>query len=218
MRTTTNDIYNELKNQIIHLKYSFGQRLPDTELSAQFGVSRTPVREALSKLERDGFVKKTPNVGYFLSRVSIRDIKELYFVRGIIEVEGVKLALKNMDNEKIASLEKIVGKSRKLLEGRNIIEYAKTSWQMHKTFVSYGGNNLLCELLNNMSEKLLMAANIGFREPNRLFTSQSEHETIIEYLKKNNSKELIRFLKKHIRDAGENTIDNIMSNPANIFC
>jgi len=218
MGTTTNNIYNELKDQIIHLKYDFGQRLPDTEISVQFGVSRTPVREALSKLERDGFIKKTPNVGYFINRISIQDIKELYFVRSIIELEGVKLALKNMHKEKIISLGKIVLNSRKLLEAKNIAEYAKASWQMHKTFVSYGGNNLLSEMLNDMSEKLLMAANIGFREPDRLFKSQSEHETIIEYLKKNDSKELIKFLKKHISGAEKNTIENIMSNPANIIC
>ncbi|MCD6265799.1 MAG: GntR family transcriptional regulator [Deltaproteobacteria bacterium] len=218
MSNASSHIYERLKEDIIDLKYRFGQKIVDNEIASQFGVSRTPIRETLSKLERDGFVKKIPNVGYFINRISIQDIKDLYFVRGIIELEGVKLALKNMDEEKIISLEKIVRNSRKLLEAKNLTEYAKASWQMHRTFVLYGENRLLYQMFNAMSEKLIMAANIGFREQKRLFKGQNDHETIIAYLKKNKWKELIRFLKKHIKEAEKNTIETIMSNPANIFC
>ncbi|HDH86475.1 MAG TPA: GntR family transcriptional regulator, partial [Desulfobacteraceae bacterium] len=97
MGNASSHIYERLKEDIIDLKYRFGQKIVDNEIASQFGVSRTPIRETLSKLERDGFVKKIPNVGYFINRISIQDIKDLYFVRGIIELEGVKLALKNMD-------------------------------------------------------------------------------------------------------------------------
>lgn len=210
-------VYTKLKNQIINLNYRFGQKLNDSELALKFEVSRTPIREALSKLERDGFVLRIPNVGYFLRQFSLRDIKDLYYVRGLLEISAVKLAIKNLDSEKINRLHQIVSNARVLLEEDNLEKYTMASWQMHKELVSYCDNKLLYQLISHLSEKLIMAARLGFSNPDRLFISQEEHEILINYLQNGQAKVFINYLKRHIANAERNTLESIVENPDRVF-
>ena len=84
-RTMIDKIYTEIKNRIIRLEFKFNQKVNIQKISQEFGVSQTPIRDALNSLVKDGLVYVKPRVGYFVFKLTKKDLSEIYEVRKMIE-------------------------------------------------------------------------------------------------------------------------------------
>jgi len=89
-------VYERLKSQIIDFTLKPGQKLQDRQLGSQFGVSRTPVREALNRLVQEGFVKQIPGQGYFVKEITIKEIEHLYDIREALEALAAQQAIRKI--------------------------------------------------------------------------------------------------------------------------
>src|SRR5579864_9165948 len=103
-RTTRVEVYDTLRASIISLRRTPGQRLSEAELARELGVSRTPVREAIIQLRTDGLVEVTPQAGSFVSKISLRNVREAQFAREALECAAVREAAKRIDE---AAVERI---------------------------------------------------------------------------------------------------------------
>ncbi len=196
--------YENLKKRIISGLLQPGEPLSEGILSKEFKVSKTPIREALQRLERDGFVEDIPGRGCFVSRISFQDIKELFEIREILECEVVKRAALKGDLEKIEA----VRKKFESLEGngdRNPRSQFKAGDQIHTYIVETFGNNRLNEIYRRIIEHVERMRIHFFNQPRGERSGQSykEHLEILDALIARDPIRAENAVRNHLRNSIE---------------
>ena len=172
-----------LKRRIIHNSLTPNEPLNERVLSEELKISKTPIREALQQLEKEGLVENIPHKGSFVSKISIQDIREIFEVRAILECAAAKgSALKGkLDTLKamkrrLESIERVNGKTPPNL--------MKAGEQIHNYLFESFGNNRLTETYRRLQDHIdrLRVHFVNQFDPNRLEQSSKEHEEILNAL------------------------------------
>lgn len=170
-----------LKERIIHWQYPPEHRLTEAELCQKFGVSRSPVREALRTLATDGFLKKMPNRGYAVKQHNLREIEELYEVRLALELFVVECLAKRgtPKNDDIDALKRTW---TSLLNGssKKDEELARLDTLFHETLAHAAGNKSLLRQLRAINERLLLFRMLDFGKAHRVESTCHQHLEILK--------------------------------------
>ncbi|NQD65737.1 GntR family transcriptional regulator [Bacillus haikouensis] len=202
--------YLYLKDLILSGEYKPGDRLIEREVASQLKISRTPIREALFRLESQGFVKTVPRKGVIVSNISEEEVIEVFTILSSLEVLAARLAAQKMDevligefNEKIEKLEAMESDE---VEGGDT-EHIEMNLLLYKAAKS----PKLFDILSGLTDYIQMSANMGYETPGRRKESIREHIQIMkavrdkeadmaEYLTKihieNSKKAYIQFIEK----------------------
>lgn len=175
-----------------------GQRLVEVQLCELFGVKRNKIREALQKLEHDGFVTITRNVGAVVSEVSRNDIEQLYDFLSVLDGMAARVVAPSIMPEQIANLEAILGKMEATDDPALFADY---NTEFHSLLCSYSENSRLIKVAENV--RISIAA-FGFRSffvPAQIPASNSEHRKILDAIKDNKPDKAEKLMRKHILDA-----------------
>jgi DNA-binding GntR family transcriptional regulator len=171
-------IVAEIKRRILDWVYPPEHPLVEESLSREFGVSRSPVREALRMLEADGFVRRIPNRGYYVKQVRLQEVADLYEVRLALELFALeKLAAKTDLHPEVR---KLAGEWRASFPGPDYdaVSLAVMSQKFHEDMVELAGNATLLEALRRVDERLFAFKVMGFEqtlEQGSLETSTRNH-------------------------------------------
>src|ERR1700758_4167518 len=157
-------------------------RLDERSLAEEFGISRTPVREAMAQLEREGFVRSVPRRGVYVVRKSKREVIELITAWAALEGMAARLITQNASDEEIASLRRMFatfedGKIRAHLD-----EYSEINIEFHQTIVQLSRNTVLIQLAENLFTHMRMIRRKTIGEKDRADRSIRDHMHIIEAL------------------------------------
>jgi len=193
-------VYRFLKQMILEGEYKPGDRLIERELAAKLNISRTPIREALFRLESQGFVKTVPRKGVVVSDVSENDIIEVFTILSSLEVLSVKLAAQRINkemmekfDEKIAELESFEAQSEEEFE----IKHTEMNYLIYQAAKS----PKLYDILSGLMDYIHMSANMGYETPGRRRESLREHIGIMKAIR-NGEVEMAESLTKiHIENA-----------------
>lgn len=172
-------VYEQLKRQILTGRITPGTRMMEVELADEMGVSRTPVREAIRKLEKEGLVTIEPRKGAYASDISVKDMVDTLEVREDLEGLAAALAAERMTEEQIDELVKITeGYSEAILNSdtEKIIHYDE---KFHKHIVSCSGNKTLIQLSEIVQELALRFRYIYYDDFSRYENMPVEHRQII---------------------------------------
>lgn len=172
-------VYEQLKRQILTGRITPGTRMMEVELADEMGVSRTPVREAIRKLEKEGLVTIEPRRGAYASDISVKDMVDTLEVREDLEGLAAALAAERMTEEQIDELVKITeGYSEAILNSdtEKIIHYDE---KFHKHIVSCSGNKTLIQLSEIVQELGLRFRYIYYDDFSRYENMPVEHRQII---------------------------------------
>jgi DNA-binding GntR family transcriptional regulator len=202
--------YLYLKDLILSGEYKPGDRLIEREVASQLKISRTPIREALFRLESQGFVKTVPRKGVIVSNISEEEVIEVFTILSSLEVLAARLAAQKVDevligefNEKIEKLEAMESDE---VEGGDT-EHIEMNLLLYKAAKS----PKLFDILSGLTDYIQMSANMGYETPGRRKESIREHIQIMkavrdkeadmaEYLTKihieNSKKAYIQFIEK----------------------
>jgi DNA-binding GntR family transcriptional regulator len=196
----TSLIYNSILESIIDGELKSGEKLSDIELSEKFGVSRTPAREALILLERDGFVKTLSKRGTYVNEFEPDEIREIYIVREALESAAVRLGAKIVSDEELMIMERILEMMDKALEEKRYKDYPKLDIEFHKTLVNMSKVRLLADICGRMS---LLGASImatGEKYQERLDAYNDDHKRIYEALKNRDAELAEKITREHIQN------------------
>lgn len=173
-------IVGTLKERIVGWQYPPEHRLTEQGLSREFGVSRSPVREALRALVTNGFVRKMQNRGYAVRQLDLREMEELYDVRTALELYVVERLARVASGRK--ELEALRETWKGILVGprRKGEELAQLDARFHETLAELAGNRMLLEQLRAINERLLVFRMIDFSEPERTESTCRQHMKVIE--------------------------------------
>ncbi|MDD2390973.1 MAG: GntR family transcriptional regulator [Desulfobacterales bacterium] len=212
---TTEKAYEIIKKQLIEGKHVAGGKLDERSLSDELGTSRTPIREALNQLRQEGYIERVLRVGHVVKHFSLKEFKELYAVRTVLEVTAVRMALDHSDDEKIAALHSILESSHKStqLPGQRRQYITDEGLEFHMLLNSYCGNETLYKYLSSVTEKItlihrrLKEDSSGY---DRSCDSLVEHRRIFEAFANRDADQLEKAVRDHNASAQQYDIDSLL--------
>ncbi|MFI6348611.1 GntR family transcriptional regulator [Streptomyces sp. NPDC050560] len=195
----TSSVYARLHEGIINGEYSAGESLVETALAAQFGISRTPVREALRRLEQDGLVERGSR-GMQVSRRSPEEILEIYEVRIILETAAARSAAEKRTALDLMRLEQL-HETMQSIPPDDPDRLATTNRKFHEVIWSMSHNATLIDLLKRLHAHLIRYRKTTLTYQNRWQTVLEEHSRLIEAIKEGDSERAARIAEHHMTGA-----------------
>ena len=197
--------YAYLKDRIIHFGYRPNQRLKALEIARHLDLSRTPVKEALSRLEQEGLVRRDLGSGYVIEPIRARDILNMYKVREILEVEAAREAVAHITPATIESLAAILDKARGLLQEGRLDEFMRTNREFYLTIFAAARNDVLLHILEGLNCRIWsMGSIVVKRYPPRADQILLENRRVLKALRSRDRKAIEHAIRAHIQAAGEN--------------
>ncbi|MDD5927271.1 MAG: GntR family transcriptional regulator [Firmicutes bacterium] len=191
-------VYEELKRQILIGEIAPGTRMMEVELADEMGVSRTPVREAIRKLEKEGLVSIEPRRGAYASDISIKDIVDVMEVRQDLEGMAAGLAAIKATKEEKEALKKATEEYRRAVETGSIDEIIKWDEAFHKRVVSCSGNKTLIQLVSQVQELALRFRYIYYDDFSRFEGQPMEHKDIVDAIISGDAEKARKSADEHI--------------------
>jgi DNA-binding GntR family transcriptional regulator len=181
----TRQAYAALKNAIAAMDVYRSRaeiRLDERRLAQDFGISRTPVREAMAQLEREGFVRSVPRRGVYVVRKTKREAIELITAWAALESMAARLITENAGDDEVASLRRMFATFENGAVRAHLDEYSEVNIGFHQTIIRMSGNNVLINLAENLFTHMRMIRRKTIAEKDRADRSIRDHMHIIEAL------------------------------------
>ena len=172
-------------------------RLDERQLASDLGVSRTPVREALAKLEREGFVRSIPRRGVYVVRKTKREVIEMITAWAALESMAARLATQNASSEEIAGLRQMFATFEGGAEQAKLDEYSEVNIEFHQTIIRMSHNQVLIDLAENLFTHMRMIRRKTIGEMDRADRSIRDHMHIIEALEARDTGRAEELVRSH---------------------
>ena len=147
-------VFHTLRNAILKGELQPGERLMEIQLAQKLGVSRTPVREALRKLELEGLVLMMPRKGAVVADITIQDLEDVLEVRTALEELAVQKACDTITEEQLKELKRAANEFKRCAESENILACAEADVQFHEVIYGAANNKRLQQMLTNLREQM----------------------------------------------------------------
>jgi DNA-binding GntR family transcriptional regulator len=205
--------YEQLKNRAINFGFRPGERLNEMEICKLIGVSRTPLREALHRLNTEGFLKFIPGKGFFCRDLDPKEIYDLYELRKVIEVAAVRIAAARAEPEEVDELERIQERLN-AVAGTSMSRLMQEDERFHEHLMEMSGNHEMLRVLRNLNARTRFVR--GFDGANHQRKAR-EHQVLIRMLREGDSDGCARTLEKHIELRLDQIMDTIKESIAKIY-
>lgn len=191
-------VFNTLRRAILKGELKPGERLMEITLADKLGVSRTPIREAIRKLELEGLVVMAPRKGAKVASITERDLNDVLEVRKGMEVLAISLACKRITGEELEKLETIEQSFQKLIESGNLTELAEMDVKFHDTIYQATNNQRLVQLLNNLRKQMYRYRMEYLKDIAVRRTLAEEHKAICRALRERDEQQAEEYVSIHI--------------------
>ena len=192
-----------IKDNIISLRLEPGSQISENELATEMGLSRTPVREAIRKLELEGLVLMIPRKGAEVADISEKSLKDVLEVREALEELAARLACDKITKEGINRLKEAAQDFRSALKSNDITQMAEADVRFHDVICNATENQKLGQLLNNLREQMYRYRIEYLKDQHVYEKLLSEHEEIIRHIEKGEKDEAARVVSRHIENQAQ---------------
>jgi len=193
-------VYLKLKQAIVKRYIKQGSKLVEDAIARQIGVSRTPVRAAIKRLEMEGLANFIPNKGAVVVKPSLKEIEQTFAVRTHMEKMGVELAATVISKPQIDELLNLADDEEKVFDARNLDDYYVVNTAFHLKIAEASGNKVLYHYIEQLLERTKIY--LILFDPFFKFVinpSASEHRAIVRALATHDSKKARRAIEKHLK-------------------
>ncbi|NPV54453.1 MAG: GntR family transcriptional regulator [Firmicutes bacterium] len=203
-------VYAALRQQILNGKLAPGERVLEAKIARRIGISRTPVREALQKLETEGLLIRLRSGGLVVAENSRTDAEELFEVRIALETYMGRLAAERIQEKDLRRLEQIIAYTRASLEHRDLDRMVSLNTEFHDVIARACGNRKLANMISNLKEHILRYRKRTLMDLDEAKRSLEGHIKILESLKKRDAQQVAQVMEQYLiyaRDAILASID-----------
>lgn len=200
-------VFDYLKNAIITGELKPGERLMEISIAQQLGVSRTPVREAIRKLEKEKFIEMIPRKGAYVASTSIKDMLDVLEVRRLIEGFATELAADRMSDEGLVDLHRTHKAFLKALDDNDMEAMITYDNEFHDKILNAAENLKLIEIAKALSEQVQRYRLSYFSEARNSDELREWHEKIYDAIEKKNSKLAGEVAKRHVELIEKRVVD-----------
>src|ERR1700692_3323404 len=186
--------YRSIKQNLLDGTLGELSRLTEESLATQLGISKSPVREALNRLEAEGLVCIEPRRGAYVRQFSPKEIRDLYELREILEVHSIEAA--NITPKLLSDLSASINRTKKHLKEGNKLEHIEEDMRFHAMITASTGNEELCRVLETVQQKTLLCRSKSYELS--ATTAPVAHMKIYQALGKDSKKEARLAMREHI--------------------
>lgn len=191
-------VFNTLRQAILRGELKPGERLMEIQLANKLGVSRTPIREALRKLELEGLVNMVPRNGAEVADITEKSLRDVLEVRKALEELSVQLACEKITEEEIEELKRVAERFKDTLDDQDVTKIAEADVAFHDVIYTATDNQKLILLLNNLREQMYRYRVEYLKKEEAYPQLIAEHEELIDNISKRNKEEATRIMCEHI--------------------
>lgn len=178
-----------------------GERIMEIQLAEELGVSRTPVREAIRKLELEGYVVMMPRRGTYVANMSIRDINEIFEIRTALESLSNGLAAEHITDEELEHLQRLLVIIGGYIKDGNIEKIVETDIEFHDLMYHAARNQRLVGIISNLRDQLTRFRTLSMSYPGRLEATLDEHKAIVEAIANGDRKAASKAAEQHMENS-----------------
>lgn len=202
-------IFDTLRDAIVSGELKPGERLMEVSLAEKMGVSRTPVREAVRRLEMEGLVTMVPRKGTHVAQLSVKDIMDVLEVRAALDKLATELAANRIKSDNMRQLENIHKQYTSCLTKENIPGAIKKDVEFHQVIYSASGNNKLINVAGNLREQIYRFRVLYMKDFSNAEEVLKEHQAILKALQGNNSNMAGKLAEEHIKHQQQTIIQKM---------
>ena len=192
-----------LREAICNDYFEPGEKLDQDLIAKELGVSRTPVREAIRRLESEGFIEVRPHYGAFIAMVSRQDIHEVFEIRILLEAEAVRQVTHLIPESVLDELDRSLTETQKLFDVGDTVKHFENDVYLHETIIDFVENGLLKEILDSLNNRISMVRRFAQSKPGpHLVESFKEHRAIIQAIRRRDPEEAAELMRHHLRKSG----------------
>ena len=178
-----------------------GERIMEIQLAEELGVSRTPVREAIRKLELEGYVVMMPRRGTYVASMSIRDINEIFEIRTALESLSNGLAADHITDDELEHLQRLLVIIGGYIKEGNIEKIVETDIEFHDLLYHAARNERLVGIISNLRDQLTRFRTLSMSYPGRLEATLEEHRLIVEAIAQGDRKAASKAAERHMENS-----------------
>src|SRR5712691_10155395 len=204
--------YAALKDVIVSLNIydqAAEVRLDERQLAQDLGVSRTPVREAMAQLEREGFVRSVPRRGVYVVRKTKHEVIELITAWAALESMAARLITVNASEEEIATLRSMFATFENGQLHAKLDEYSEVNIEFHQTIIRMSGNHVLIDLAENLFTHMRMIRRKTIGERDRADRSISDHMNIVQAIEARDTAKAENLVRDHALGLAEHVARHV---------
>ena len=191
-------VFDSLKQAIIRGNMSPGEWLVESHIADTLGISRTPVREAIHKLEREGLIERQPRGGFTVLGLTRDDIEETFGIRAVLEGYAARLAAVKHHNKELAPLEKKIDEFEKYLEQKEQTELTRINTEFHDLLYALSKSPKLVHMINGLRDQIFRFRQMILKESKMAKISNEDHKQMLEFIRKRDADGVEALVRGHI--------------------
>jgi DNA-binding GntR family transcriptional regulator len=200
-------VYEQLKGLIISNQIQPGAPLGEERLATQWGISRTPLRTALARLERDGLVRMVPHRGCVAADIRPQDVRDTYQAREALEVAIIEQTTPHIPEEKLSEIARLFASIDADLDQGQYDSYIPSDAFFHAVLLEYATNMVLIRMLGQLYEQITRIRNYSHGQPGEhMREAHSEHRRILEALQRRDAEAASAAMRDHLRNVTRRAI------------
>lgn len=202
-RVLHHEVAGRLRELITRGELAPGARLNERMLTERFGISRTPLREALKVLSSEGLVELLPNRGAVVTTITARDAEDMFQVMAVLEALGGELACQRATDDDVAEITHMHAQMRSFYERDDLEDYFELNQQIHQRIIDCAGNKELSDAYRRISVRIRRPRYMANLSRPRWHDAMNEHEQILGALTRRDSSALKSLLAEHLANKSE---------------
>jgi DNA-binding GntR family transcriptional regulator len=200
-------ILEHIRDAIISGALKAGSRVSEPELAEQYGISRTPIREAFRQLESEGYLTVIPRRGAIVSEFSQKDVEDFYAIKSILEGYAARMACEKLTSKELERLQTNNNRLSELAEQNDIKAFFKVHNDFHDLFIKAADNEKLRELITSVVTRFQRLRFTSLSLPGRMKIAVQEHKKIIEAFRRKDSNTAELLVRKNAEYGGKVLLD-----------
>lgn len=191
-------VYNNLRQAIVRGDLAAGTRLVESRIAGAQGISRTPVREAIHKLEREDFVERLPRGGFRVLGLNRQDIVETFGIRSVLEGYAARLAALNYRADDLRPLEAKIDEFERLLRGKKLKGLPEINTQFHDLLYALSRSPRLVGMIDALRDQIFRFRQIILKDERQARVSNEDHRLILDHIRRRDAEGVERLVREHI--------------------
>ena len=191
-------VFESLKHSIVTGKISSGEWLVESHIAETLGISRTPVREAIHKLEREGLIERQARGGFTVLGLKRDDIEETFGIRSVLEGYAARLAAVKHEAQELEKLENKIDEFQNALDRKKMNLLPAINTEFHDLLYSLGKSPKLISIINGLRDQIYRFRKMNLKEEKFAATSNQDHIQMLQSIRKRNAQDAERLAREHI--------------------
>ncbi len=197
-KTTKEMVYDQLKRSILGGDIDPDEMMTETSLAESLHISRTPVREAVGDLTKEGLLIHIPRKGFKVRQIDEHDMEQILYLRISIEMRSIRMLVKHITDEELDNLDQLVDEQQLAIKNNDRIRYIELDQILHRKLLKLSNQNILEQILQELYNLTRLIGHAAISKEGRMEEVIQEHREVLEALRERNEEKAADLMKNHL--------------------